>query len=55
MDLPRLTEFGKSYYGCSEFDGIEMENQGGEESLGNHFESRLIREDIMSSIDRYYS
>ncbi len=53
IDLPRLTEFGKSYFQCDSFDGVELENQGGSGSKGSHFEARLIREDLMNSISAY--
>lgn len=57
LDLPRLTEYGRVYFGYDEFDGVEVESQalngklgksliGGNE-LGSHFEARLVRDDIM--------
>ena len=53
VDLPRLTEFGKKYFGCDSFEGVEMENEGDGGSIGHHFEARLIREEIMTSISIY--
>ena len=55
LDLPRLTEFGKKYFDCPSFDGVELENEGNLASKGCHFESRLIKEELMTSMSIYYA
>jgi hypothetical protein len=53
LDVPRLTEYGKTYFNCDSFDGVEMvSTESGK--MGSYFSSRLIREDIMVEHNGYY-
>lgn len=53
LNLPKLTDYAKLYFGCNDIHGVEMENQGGVGSIGNHFEHRMVRDDLMNSAHDY--
>lgn len=45
-----ILETAKRYFGCDEIDGMYLENQGEGGSKGNHWESDLIMNEIMTSM-----
>jgi hypothetical protein len=47
--LPGLVQFGKRYFGCSNFSGLIMENEG-TNSADSHFEQTLYQGEIMTAI-----
>ena len=49
LKSPKLMEFAKKYYGCNDFKGIELENQGGDGEKKSHWEARTMSGEIMTS------
>lgn len=47
VQTPKLVSFGKSHYNCSTFDGLVLENDGGDGSMNAHFEKILAGNDIL--------
>jgi len=37
----------KEYFNCSDIDGVELENDGGEGTMGSHWESRILLGEYM--------
>jgi len=51
MDVPRLTEFAKKYFECDSLEGVEINSHTNDFVnfiAGSHFNSRMIRDDIMA-------
>ena len=48
---PNVLKAAKKHFGCSEIDGIELENQGGSGTSGSHWESRVMLGDYMIGFD----
>ena len=42
LATPKVIEAAKKHFNCSTLQGIELENQGGEGTLLNHWESRVM-------------
>eukprot|EP00331_Platyophrya_macrostoma_P032440 CAMPEP_0176459264 /NCGR_PEP_ID=MMETSP0127-20121128/33149_1 /TAXON_ID=938130 /ORGANISM="Platyophrya macrostoma, Strain WH" /LENGTH=80 /DNA_ID=CAMNT_0017850119 /DNA_START=56 /DNA_END=295 /DNA_ORIENTATION=+ len=40
--LPKLVEYAREYFACDSLMGIELENQGGEGTIGSHWERRIL-------------
>jgi len=40
LNIPSLTERARKYFGCSDLEGVFLEDDGGEESFGSHIEKR---------------
>ena len=51
IQTPKVLEAAAQHFGCSSIDGIELENQGGEGSVGSHWEARIMLGDYMISTD----
>ncbi|CAH8857671.1 unnamed protein product [Trichobilharzia szidati] len=47
---PRLLEEGRRHYNCPNLDGIDIENEGGEGTIGTHFEKRVVGDEIMAGV-----
>ena len=45
----KLLNFAKKYFGCDNIKGIELENQGLGGSKNNHWESRILLGELMTS------
>jgi len=53
LTTPRVTETARKYFNCSNITGLELENEGGPESKGSHWERRVLGNELMtSSIDK---
>lgn len=46
---PSVVSYGKTYFSCSSFQGIPMENEGGSGSAGTHWEKLYLGNEIMTS------
>ena len=46
---PGLVAAGKKHLGCTSFDGIFLENEGGSASAGSHFEKAITGNDLMTA------
>ena len=44
----KLVETAKKYFNCSRIDGVELENQGGEGTVGSHWEARILLGEYMN-------
>ena len=45
----RVLNFAKKYFGCDNVKGVELENQGLEGSKNNHWDSRILLGELMTS------
>ena len=45
----RVLNFAKKYFGCDSAKGVELENQGSEGSVNNHWDSRVLLGELMNS------
>ena len=41
-----VIKYAKRHFGCDDIEGVELENQGGNGSVGSHWESRIMLEII---------
>ena len=48
---PKVLEKAKKHFKCDSIEGIELENQGESESIGSHWESRIMLGDYMIAVD----
>ena len=48
---PNVLKAAKKHFGCSDIEGIELENQGGTGTTGSHWESRVMLGDYMIGFD----
>ena len=48
---PNVIKQAKRHFNCDDIEGIELENQGGDGSVGSHWEARIMLGDYMISID----
>ena len=48
---PNVIKQAKRHFNCDNIEGIELENQGGDGSVGSHWEARIMLGDYMISID----
>lgn len=44
---PKVVAAAKKHFNCDSIDGIELENQGGDGTAGNHWEMRVMAGDFM--------
>ena len=51
MVTPRVVATAKKHFGCDQLAGVELETQGGQGSVGSHWESRIMLGDYMVSSD----
>ena len=49
MQTPKLIEFAKTQLNCPSVTGVPLEDNGGEESLGAHFERTWVGNELMSA------
>jgi len=49
IDVPALTERARNYFGCSDLEGIFLEEDGGDASYGSHLERRQFVMEHMTS------
>uniref|UniRef100_A0A3Q0KIZ7 Leishmanolysin-like peptidase n=1 Tax=Schistosoma mansoni TaxID=6183 RepID=A0A3Q0KIZ7_SCHMA len=47
---PALLDEGRKHYNCPNLDGIDLENEGGEGTVGSHFEKRVVGDEIMAGV-----
>ena len=47
---PKMIEKAKKYFSCDSITKIEFENQGGEGTVGSHWEARYMLGDIMNGV-----
>ncbi|CAH8583104.1 unnamed protein product [Schistosoma rodhaini] len=47
---PMLLNEGRKHYNCPNLDGIDLENEGGEGTVGSHFEKRTVGDEIMAGV-----
>ena len=48
---PNVIKQAKRHFNCDNIEGIELENQGDDGSVGSHWEARIMLGDYMISID----
>ena len=46
-----VIKHAKRHFGCDNIEGVELENQGGDGSVGSHWEARIMLGDYMISTD----
>ena len=46
---PKILQEAKNHFKCSSLTGIHLENEGTESSLGSHFESRTLGNELMTA------
>jgi hypothetical protein len=44
---PKVVELARETFGCSDLDGLELEQQGGQGTAGSHWEKRIMYADFM--------
>jgi len=49
LDLPGLTSRLRTYFNCPTLEGAYLENQGGSQSTGSHFERRIFFNEYMTA------
>lgn len=47
--LPSVVEFGRKYYGCNKLSGVYLEDEGGEGSVGAHWEKYYFGNELMTA------
>ena len=51
INSKKVLERAKIHFGCDSIKGVQLENQGGDGSMGSHWESRYMLGDYMISSD----
>ena len=46
---PKVLEKAKKHFKCDSIEGIELENQGSSQSIGSHWDSRIMLSDYMTA------
>jgi hypothetical protein len=46
---PTVVEMGKLHFGCDSFDGLELEDDGGQGSAGSHWDLRVAMNEYMAA------
>ncbi|RDD40195.1 Leishmanolysin-like peptidase [Trichoplax sp. H2] len=49
INSPKVVEVARQYYNCSTIQGVELEDAGGEGSVGSHWEMRTLRDELMTA------
>ena len=49
VKTPKVLDFAKKYFGCESIKGVELENQGLGGSKNNHWDSRILLGELMTS------
>ena len=47
LNSSKVIEVAKKYYNCTDIDGIELENYGGSDTVGSHWEARILLGEYM--------
>eukprot|EP01098_Paradermamoeba_levis_P011765 TRINITY_DN5070_c0_g1_i2.p1 TRINITY_DN5070_c0_g1~~TRINITY_DN5070_c0_g1_i2.p1 ORF type:complete len:518 (+),score=130.20 TRINITY_DN5070_c0_g1_i2:78-1631(+) len=47
---PKLVKAAAQQFGCSNLNGVELENKGGSGSVGSHFKKRIYMEEFMTAL-----
>lgn len=47
---PSVVEAARAYHNCSTIDGVEIEDEGGSGTAGNHWERRNERDELMAGV-----
>ena len=50
LNSSKVLEVAKKYFNCSEIEGVELENYGGNGTTGSHWEERILLGDIMNGV-----
>ena len=50
INSTKVLEVAKKYFNCSDIQGIELENYGGEGTAGSHWEARILLGDYMNGV-----
>ena len=50
LSSPKLLEVAIKYYNCSQIDGVELEEFGGNGTAGSHWEERILLGEIMNGV-----
>ena len=45
---PKVLEVAKKYYNCSSIEGVELEDYGGDGTVGSHWEARILLGEYMN-------
>lgn len=46
--LPEVLEYGKRYYNCPTFEGLPLENEGGDGSAVSHWDKMFLPNEYMN-------
>ena len=49
LSTPKVIKQAKRHFSCDKIEGIELENQGSSESIGSHWDSRIMLGDYMTA------
>ena len=52
LKSPKVIEVAKKYFNCSDIDGVELENDGSEGTVGSHWEARILLGEYMCGTTR---
>ena len=47
LNSPKVIKVAKKYFNCSDIDGVELENDGSEGTMGSHWEARILLGEYM--------
>ena len=50
IDSEKVLEVARKYFNCSDIDGVPLEDYGGNETPGSHWEARILLGDYMNGI-----
>ena len=50
INSTKVVEVAKKYFNCSDIDGVELEEYGGEGTVGSHWEARILLGDYMNGV-----
>ena len=50
INSTNVLKVAKKYFNCSDIQGIELENYGGDGTVGSHWESRILLGDYMNGV-----
>ena len=48
INSPKLFQIAKKYFNCDTIEGVELEEYGGEGTVGSHWEARILLGDYMN-------
>ena len=53
INSPKVLEVARKYFNCSSIDGVELEEHGGDGTVGSHWEARILKGDYMNGFADY--